>query len=64
MECLDSLAAAYGRQGKAQRQARTIHTALENSVIDQVFQTGLHEFLTNFVADNNRVGAAIIEQYL
>ena len=64
VECLDSLAGAYGRQGKAQRQARTIHTSLENSVIDQVFQTGLHEFLTSFIADNNRVGAAIIEQYL
>jgi len=64
VESLDCLAGAYGRQGKAQRQVRTIHTSLENSVIDQVFQTGLHEFLTNFIADNNRVGAAIIEQYL
>jgi uncharacterized alpha-E superfamily protein len=64
VESLDSLAGAYGRQGKAQRQARTIRTSLENSAIDQVFQTGLHEFLTSFIADNNRVGAAIIEQYL
>lgn len=64
VECLDSLAVAYGRQGKAQRQARTVHTSLENSVIDQVFQTGLHEFLTSFIADNGRLGAAIIEQYL
>jgi len=64
VECLDSLAGAYGTQGKAQRQARTVHTSLENSVIAQVFQTGLHEFLTAFIADNNRLGAAIIEQYL
>jgi uncharacterized alpha-E superfamily protein len=55
---------AYGRQGKAQRQARTVHTALDNVMIEQVFQTGLHEFLTSFIADNNRLGAAIIEQYL
>jgi uncharacterized alpha-E superfamily protein len=64
VECLDSLAMAYGRQGKAQRQARTVHTALDNVMIEQVFQTGLHEFLTSFIADNNRLGAAIIEQYL
>ena len=64
VECLDNLAAAYGRQGKAQRQARTIHTALENSAIERVFQTGLHEFLTSFIADNIRVGGAVIEQYL
>jgi uncharacterized alpha-E superfamily protein len=64
VECLDCLAAAYGRQGKAQRQARTIYTALDSIVVDQVFQTGLHEFLTNFIADNTRVGAAIVEQYL
>ncbi len=64
VECLDNLAGAYGRQGKAQRHARTIYTALENSVIDQVIQAGLHEFLTGFIADNTRVGAAIVEQYL
>ena len=64
VECLDNLAGAYGRQGKAQRQARTIQTALENSLIDQVFRIGLHEFLTSFIADNDRVAAAIIEQYL
>jgi len=64
LQCLDSLAGAYGRQGKAQRLARTIRTSLENSTIDNIFQMGLHEFLTSFVADNNRVGAAIVEQYL
>ncbi len=64
VDCLDSLGTAYGSQGKAQRQARTIYTALENCTIEQIFQTGLHEFLTGFIADNNRLGAAIVEQYL
>lgn len=63
-DCPDSIGSAYGTHGKAQRQARTVLTALENSVIDQVFHAGLHEFLTNFIADNNRLGAAIVEQYL
>ncbi len=61
---LDSLSNAYGRQGKSQRFARTVQTALQNATIEQVFQTGLHEFLTRFISDNSRVGGAIAEQYL
>ena len=29
-----------------------------------VFSTGLHEFLTDFIEDNNSIGGAIAEQYL
>ena len=61
---LDNIANAYGRQGAAQRQARTIRTRLENSRIEDVFQHGLHEFIGGFIADNNRLGAAITDQYL
>jgi uncharacterized alpha-E superfamily protein len=61
---LDELSLAYGRQGPAQRIARSIHTRLQNAQISEVFQTGLHEFLTDFIADNNRLGRAISEQYL
>lgn len=61
---LDNIATAYGRQGPAQRQARTIRTRLENSRIQEIFQRGLHEFIGGFIADNNRLGAAITNQYL
>jgi uncharacterized alpha-E superfamily protein len=62
---LDDLSLAYGRQGAAQRAARSIRTKLQNSTIADIFQkTGLHEFLTEFIADNTRLGAAIAEQYL
>jgi uncharacterized alpha-E superfamily protein len=61
---LDHLAAAYGRQGPSQRVARTVRTRLANSDINDVFQSGLHEFLEQFLADNARLGAAIGEQYL
>jgi uncharacterized alpha-E superfamily protein len=61
---LDSIANAYGRQGPAQRQARAIRTRLKNSRIQEIFQRGLHEFIGGFIADNNRLGAAITEQYL
>ena len=61
---LDSLAGAYGRQGKTQRLARGVQTSLQNTGIERVFQIGLHEFLTRFIADNAKVGQAISEQYL
>jgi uncharacterized alpha-E superfamily protein len=62
---LDELSLAYGRQGPSQRTARSIRTRLQNSKIEGIFQDkGLHEFLTEFVTDNTRLGAAIAEQYL
>ncbi len=60
----DRIARAYGRQGLAQRQARTIRARLENSRIEQIFQEGLHEFLNDFIKDNNQFGAAVTQQYL
>ena len=39
-------------------------TALANARIEEIFQTGLHEFINEFIADNNRLGGAIAEQYL
>jgi uncharacterized alpha-E superfamily protein len=62
---LDDLSLAYGRQGPAQRTARSTRTRLQNAAIADIFQkTGLHEFLTEFIADNAKLGAAIMEQYL
>jgi uncharacterized alpha-E superfamily protein len=60
----DAIAAAYRRQGQAQRQARAISTRLQNRRMDEIFQTGLHEFITQFIADNNALGAAVNAQYL
>jgi uncharacterized alpha-E superfamily protein len=64
VEHLDNIARSYGRQGAAQRLARAIRTRLENSRMDEIFRQGLHEFITEFVSDNNRLGIAIAEQYL
>ncbi len=61
---LDRIARAYGRQGPAQRQARAVRSRLQNSRIAEIFQTGLHEFIDDFVEDNNRLGTAIAQQYL
>lgn len=64
VRCLDSIGKAYGRQGMAQRQARRILASLENSSIEEIFQKGLHEFITEFLDDNNRLGVAVAEQFL
>ena len=37
---------------------------LENEKIESIFQSGLHEFITAFIADNAHLGTAIAEQYL
>ena len=62
---LDDLSLAYGRQGPAQRTVRSISTRLQNAEIGEIFQRpGLHEFLTEFIADNERLADAIAAQYL
>jgi uncharacterized alpha-E superfamily protein len=61
---LDRIAGVYGRQGPAQRHARGVRTRLQNSKMDEIFQSGLHEFITSFINDNNKLGSAITQQYL
>ncbi len=61
---LDRIAGAYGRQGPAQRQARGIRTRLQNTGMEPIFHQGLHEFISGFISDNNRLGQAISQQYL
>jgi len=61
---LDRIAHAYGRQGPAQRQARAIRTRLQNSRMEEIFQQGLHEFINEFIDNNNRLSGAISEQFL
>ena len=61
---LDQIGVAYGRTGPAQRHARGVRNRLEHSKMDDIFQDGLHEFIQEFIADNNRLGEIISKQYL
>jgi len=61
---LDLIARAYGRQGIAQRKARAVRGRIENSRMDEIFKEGLHEFIGEFINNNNELGSAISEQYL
>src|SRR5581483_4061045 len=61
---LDQIGVAYGRQGPAPRHARGIRNRLEHIHMDDIFQHGLHEFIEEFIGDNNRLGEIIAKQYL
>ena len=61
---LDLLSTNSARRGPAHRLASAGYARLEAGDIDRIYSSGLHEFLRNFIADNNRLGAAIAEQYL
>ena len=61
---LDAIGRAYGRQGQAQRQARETYERLSNATTREIFQSGLHEFITSFVESNGRLGETIGIQYL
>jgi uncharacterized alpha-E superfamily protein len=61
---LDSISQAYGQKGTAQVQAHQVMGRLLKSTTKEIFQSGLHEFVTAFVEDNTRLGATICQQYL
>ena len=61
---LDLIADTYGRRGPSQRLASGMLARLAATKIEAVFGEGLHEFIGGFIADNNRLGSAIAEQYL
>jgi uncharacterized alpha-E superfamily protein len=61
---LDALARENGRSGAAQRHGRAMLSSLERASMREIFQGGLHEFITTFIEDNARLAATISEQYL
>jgi uncharacterized alpha-E superfamily protein len=61
---LDDLARANGVSGAAQRQARVVLGKLERASMTEIFQGGLHEFITEFIEENARLASTVSEQYL
>ena len=61
---LERLAIDYGRRGPAQRLASARLTAFEDAKIETIFQSGLHEYIQAFLAENNRLAGAVRDQYL
>jgi uncharacterized alpha-E superfamily protein len=52
-----------GRQGEADRLARRRQATLSRTVIEAVFELGLHEYLETFVVENADLDRAIAQQF-
>jgi uncharacterized alpha-E superfamily protein len=63
VQLVDQLSSGTGRRGAATRVATQMQLQLREGDIEQVFASGLHEFTEGFIAHNNRLGAAIAEQF-
>jgi uncharacterized alpha-E superfamily protein len=63
VELLSELGDRSGRQGEADRMARSRERALLETDIDTIFRTGLHQFLNGFINDNAALGGAIAAQF-
>ena len=63
-QLLDAISRLYGLQGQSQRHARGTMSQLQSASIREIFQSGLHEFLEEFLAGNSALGDHIAKQYL
>ena len=63
VDLLGEIGGRTGHQGEADRQARLRHSRLIETDIDRIFSDGLHEFLKDYIAENNRLDAAISQQF-
>jgi uncharacterized alpha-E superfamily protein len=62
-EALDELASLYGDRFACHATAQATQEILAKGDIERIFQSGLHEFLEDFISRNNRVGSEIAEAY-
>lgn len=60
---LHSLALQYGEEGRCHELMRNADLKLQDKDIDSVIETGLHEFLSDFIGCNNEIAAAIQTDY-
>lgn len=60
---LDGLSELYGEETTCHATAAGTVAALDGGDIDRIFQSGLHEFIQDFIARNNRLGLEIAQSY-
>ena len=60
---LESLARDYGRTDGCIETAAETDRQLVSGDMSKIFQSGLHEFLVDFISRNNRLGSEISEAY-
>ena len=62
-QTMDTLGEFYGKKQECNEAATQMRAMVENTTMDTIFTHGLHEFLTEFIARNNRVSNALSESY-
>ena len=62
-ENLVGLASQHGSEGRAIQLMRDADQRLADTPIDEILNRGLHEFLLQFIADNQAVASAIAQDY-
>ncbi len=60
---LEGLSDLYGKRYACHQLASDTRAQLKTGSMEQIFQSGLHEFLQEFIAANNRLSASIAETY-
>jgi uncharacterized alpha-E superfamily protein len=55
---------ANAQSGETRRQAGRLKADLEYARVDEILDTGLHAFLTQFLERINRLGAGISRDFL
>jgi len=63
MSNLDYLEREYGTDNESYRMARAHYQKLKDSNITAIFENGLHEFVGDFLVDNNRLALQIERDY-
>ena len=59
---LDMLEDIYGGRTAGHDAIDEVTEMLEGNSMDRIFQYGLHEFLTEFIARNNRISETLSER--
>lgn len=60
---LDRLERQHGRRFEAHEMAADMQRRLSEWTMDDIFQEGLHEFLTDFITKTNQASQAVAEAY-
>ncbi|TQS73240.1 alpha-E domain-containing protein [Rhodobacteraceae bacterium] len=61
---LDCLGRDYNKSGLPQMRARALMNELERSSVEEIFNEGLHEFLTRFIREVGGLSKAVYDTYL
>ena len=61
---LDRLDRAYRRQSSARSQARSLLAELAETKVEEIFDEGLHEFLSRLIKETGKLAFQIHESYL